>query len=308
MAKRLELDWNDVRYFLAAVRSRTLSGAARALGVKHSTIGRRLTALERSLGASLVIKRPDGLEPTQLGNKVMLLADEVERAMFGLQGLVDSEKKHIRLAAPSGFSKLFGEQIGRLHQQSPEISLEVLSGSRPVNLNKGEADLALRAGPVADQDLIVRKITKVGWSLYASEAYLQRRQPPVDPRELAGHELLGYHESLAAVPGAKWIEKYGANANIVLRTREMTEMLAAAVSGTGLAVLPCWLAESEPPMKRLTNDVLGTHTLSLVYRREMLLAEPVRMVMQFVIGVIREHSRLLSGLPEPSSLKRPRAG
>jgi DNA-binding transcriptional LysR family regulator len=114
-------------------------------------------------------------------------------------------------------------------------------------------------------------------------------------RDLAGHDILAFDESLANVPGAKWIAEHGAGATIVLRNREMTDMLAAAVSGLGLAVLPCMLAETEPTLRRLTSEVLGTHRMSLVYRREMLRADPIRKVIAFVSGVMREHAARLSG-------------
>ena len=81
----------------------------------------------------------------------------------------------------------------------------------------------------------------------------------------------------------------------MLRNREMTDMLAAAASGLGLAVLPCMLAETEPTLRRLTSEVLGTHGMSLVYRREMLRVVPARKVIAFVTSVMREHADRLGG-------------
>ena len=72
MVEPPDLDWDDLRYFLAAARQETLSGAARALGVKHSTIGRRISALERSLGAPLFVRQPDGLVLSGTGQDIPL--------------------------------------------------------------------------------------------------------------------------------------------------------------------------------------------------------------------------------------------
>jgi len=295
MVETAALDWNDLRYFLAAVRAKTLSGAARTLGVKHSTIGRRISTLERSLGAPLFVRRHDGLSLTPLGQNVLSRVEEVERAVLGLQALVGSEKKHVRLACPSGFGNFFGGQLQRFHREFPDIELELLSGSHRLDLKKGEAELALRVGPIADEDLIARKIGEIGWSLYASVAYLARHAAPADPCQLAGHEVLAYDRKLAGVPGAQWIEEYGRDATIVLRSGELTDTLAAARSGLGLAVLPCMLAETDPTLKRLTQDVLGQHSLSLIYRRETLLVEPVQKVVEFVISVMRENADLIGG-------------
>lgn len=296
MAASDDLDWDDLRFFLRAAQTGTLAGAARALGVEHTTVGRRLTALERSFGAPLVIRKPDGLQLTPLGERLLPLIEDVERAVLTVESEAANRQARVRLAVPSGFTKQFAEQIAQLRRESPDISLELLSGSRPADLKRGEAELALRMGPVTDEDLVAQHVGDAGWSLYAADAYLARRPAPENPRDLAGHDIIAFDESLARVPGAKWIAEHGTGATIVLRNREMTDMLAAAASGLGLAVLPCMLAETEPTLKRLTNEVLGTHRMSLVYRREMLRAEPIRKVIAFVTGVMREHAERLGGV------------
>jgi len=296
VAKPDALDWNDLRFFLVALRSRTLAGAARTLGVEHSTISRRLAALERSLDAPLVIRRPDGLHPTPLGEKLLVLAQDAERAVLAIEALAAAERKRIRLAVPSGFTAFFSAHLAGIQQDVPDVSLELLSGSRPVDLSRGEAELALRIGPVADEDLIARKMGDVGWSLYAAPGYLERRPAPVDPRDLKGHDIVGYDATLAAVPGAQWIEKYGEGAALVLRSRELADMVAAAAAGVGLAVLPCMLADTEPALRRLTDDVLGRRAIALVYRREMLQSETARGVIAFIAAVMRKHAARISGV------------
>jgi DNA-binding transcriptional LysR family regulator len=297
MAAADDLDWDDLRYFLRAVKAGTLAGAARAAGVEHSTIGRRLSALERSLGAPLVLRGPDGLTLTALGKELAPLAEEVERAVSAVRELVASRRERVRLAVPSGFTSFFAERIARLRAERPALSVEILSGARAVDLKRGEADLAIRIGPVTDEDLVMRKLCEVGWSLYASKAYLARRPAAADPTDLAGHEVIVYDGNLAGLPAAKWMEEHAATATIALRIRETTEMLTAAVAGVGLAVLPCYLADVEPMLVRLTPAVLATRNASLVYRREARLSEPVRAVIRFVADVMREHVAQLSGTP-----------
>src|SRR5260221_2992198 len=227
-----DLNWDDLRYLLRAIEAKTLAGAARKMRVEHTTIGRRISALERSLGAPLVFRSPDGLNLTPLGEQVAPLVEQVERAVLAVRDLVASQKARVRLAVPSGFTQLFTSgPLAQLRKDHPNLSLELVSGARPVDLKNGEADLALRSGPIADDDLIVRKVGESGWSLYGSEAYLARKSAPIDPNDLTGHELIGYDASLSAVPAAKWIEDRATKATIVLRSREMTDMLTAAFSG-----------------------------------------------------------------------------
>ncbi len=281
-----DLDWDDLRYFLHAVRAQTLAGAARALGVEHSTIGRRLTALEQTIGAALVLRGPDGLTLTPLGERLLPLAEDVERTVRSLQHAVASQQVRVRLAVPSGFTRLLADGFARLRRQHPEISLELVSGSRMVDLHKGEADLALRVGPLSDPELVARKVGESPWALYASDAYLARH-PVVDSADLSGHELIGYDESLASVPAAQWIESHASQATVVMRSREMIDMHAAVASGIGVAAIPCSLGDPDPTLHRV-SEVLGSRDVSLVYRREARLSEPVRIVAQFVVALMAE--------------------
>ena len=289
-----QLDWDDLRYFLRAVQAGTLAGAARAMGVEHTTVGRRLSTLERTLGAPLVLRGPEGLKLTQLGEQAAPLVEEVQRAVIALVDLVAAQRARVRLAVPSGFTALFMPRIAELRRQHPTLSVELVSGSRPVDLKKGEADLAIRIGPVADKDLVARKLCEAGWALYASEAYVAR-SARVDPSDLAGHEVIGYDPSLADVPAAKWLEARSMNASVVMRSREMTDMLAAATSGVGLAALSCMVGDAEPKLLRLTPELIATRSVSLVYRREAKLSAEVRAVIRFVVEIMREHADRILG-------------
>lgn len=297
MTKIEKLDWNDLRYFVAAVRAGTLAGAARALGVKHSTVGRRLTALERALGAAVMIRGGHGLQLPQLGEKLVPHLEAIERSVVELQNQAISQTARVRVAVATGLVKPFTPHLARFRRDHPDISLELLSSSLPADLNKGEAELALRVGPIAgvdpiaDENLVAQKIGDLGWSLYASPVYLARHAAPIDPRDLAGHEVLGFHSRLAAMPGAKWIAEHGAGASIVLINREIAEMATAAVAGVGLAVLPCIVADGESGLKRLTPEILGHNPLSVVYRREVALNRSVSIVIRLVIDAMRAHVR-----------------
>ena len=97
------------------------------------------------------------------------------------------------------------------------------------------------------------------------------------------------------MPGARWIEEHGAGANIVLRSRELIDLLDACQAGLGLAVLPCLSAISYPDLRRLTPEVFATSRLNLVYRKEVLVAAPVKSALEFVAGVLREYVGRMSG-------------
>lgn len=288
-------DWESVRFFSVAAESRSLSGAARRLGVEHTTVGRRITQLEHAVGAPLFVRGPQGLDLTALGVRVARLAGEMTALARAIQEVAVIERTNVRLVAPSGFTSLLTPALEALRVEQPRVLLEIVSGARRVDLRKGEADLALRIGPVDDQALIVRGLAEVGSALYGSRGYLARHDAPVDPDHLAGHAVIGFHRSLAQMPAAAWLAARTARANVVMRSREATDMLAAAQAGAGLAVLPCFLADPEPTLVRLTREPVARRKLSLVYRSESRLAPEFRAVVACLTELIRNHARLLRG-------------
>src|SRR5690606_29102847 len=100
-------------------------------------------------------------------------------------------------------------------------------------------------------------------------------------------------------PSAQWLEQRLAGANVVLRGRDAQDMLTAAVSGAGIAVLPCLIAAGEPTLRRLTPAVIATRPLSIVYRKEARSSTELRAVVRFVSDVVREQ---MDALRDRSSL------
>ena len=295
MAAADDFNWDDLRFFLRAAQQKTLAGAARSLGVQHTTIGRRLSVLERAFGAPLVLRGPEGLTLTPLGQRIAPLVLEVERAVSAARAAVKAECARVRLSVPQALTALFTQGLAQLRRDQPEISLEIISDNRPPDLKRGEVDLAVLVRTVIDVDLVRRSLGDIGWSLYATDAYLARHPGPVDATDLSGHEIVALKAESTSAPAAKWLAEHAANATVVSRSNASASLVAATVAGAGLALLPCFLAEAEPALKRLTPDVLIKHSVSLAYRREVRLAEPVRVAIRFVIDLMRKHAEELGG-------------
>jgi DNA-binding transcriptional LysR family regulator len=294
MASGSDIDWESVRYFLRAAESRSLSRAARSLRVEHTTVGRRLSSLERAVGAALVERSPAGLDLTPLGRRVFELAGEMAVLVQAIAELAAVERTNVRLVVPTGFTALVTPHLEALRRAHPHVSLDIVSGARRVDLRKGEADLAIRVGPIEDEALVARKLGEVASALYASRAYLERAGAP-DPSDLAGHAVIGFHRSLSQMPAAQWLAARAAKATIVLRSREAMDILAAAQSGAGLAVLPCLLGDADRSLVRLTPEPVATRRVSLVYRREARLSPEVRSVSSFIVDIMRQQAPKLRG-------------
>ncbi|HZP19274.1 MAG TPA: LysR family transcriptional regulator [Bauldia sp.] len=303
-------DWNDLRYFLALYRRRTLAGAARELRVQHSTVGRRLAALEEALGASLFTQAPDGFVPTEAGLAIVPLAEDAERAVQAIDRRISGSDARIagmvRLTTSEAFSGLIVRHLGRLRDRFPDLTVEVLAGNRSLDLARGEADLALRFTETTDPNLICKRVGSTAWSIYAALSYVERRGLLPSATDFRGHDVIGFDETLAAVPGALWLAEHGAGSREILRGNSIVAILNAAIVGMGVAILPCFIAEAEPTLRRLTPDIIGSREVWLVFHPDAARIARVRSVIDFVTETMAAEADRLGGTaaPVPAPLTR----
>jgi DNA-binding transcriptional LysR family regulator len=297
------VDWNDFRYFLAIARAGSFAGAARELGVEHTTVGRRLTALETALGTRLFVRGPEGLTITAAGRDVLPLCEEIAARAQAIERRVAGESDRVegtvRVAVSEALSGYFIKQSGALRDRHPGLTVEMLIGNQASDLLRGEADLAVRARPVTEPDLVARKLVSAGWSMYASADYLARRGMPPAPETLAGHDVIAFDDSMARTPGRIWFDTHAKGCNVAMRGNSLVAVLNAALSGLGLAVLPCFLAEGdpEPRLRRLTPRVLDTRDIHLVVHPDLARVARVRAVMDFIVELFARDAALWTGAP-----------
>jgi DNA-binding transcriptional LysR family regulator len=280
-------------------RAGTLAGAARTLGVRHTTVGRRLEVLEEALGASLFMRTPDGFALTDAGSGILALAEEMERAATAVErraaGSDDRIEGVVRLTTSEAFSGFLVRRLDVLHALHPKLIVEILGGNRFFDLSRGEADLAVRFAPTTQPDLIAKRIGDAGWSVYASKAYLARRGTPASFDDLLGHDVIGFDETMSGIPGARWLSDHAGRAEVVLRGNSILSPLNATVIGMGISVLPCFLAEAEPTLKRLLPDVVGSRELWLVCHPDVARIARVRTVIDFVTELVAREAVVLRG-------------
>lgn len=297
-------DWSDLRYFLAVFRARTLAGAGKRLRVEPTTIGRRLTALERSLEARLFDRTPDGFVLTAAGERVLDHAVEMEAQMAAIERKASGEDTRIagdvRLATSENLSVGFlASRLAPFLEKHPGVALEIVTGTAAVDLLRHEADLALRVGARMRPEqlsLIARRVAQVGLGLYASSAYLARRGPPSVDNGCAGHVIVGYGEALADVGPSKWLQEHAREATVALRCNSMLGAARAVASGAGLCVLPCFLADAEPGIERVIPKPVLAHDLWLVVHPSPRAAARVRAVSDFLVQLVRSENDTLSGV------------
>lgn len=241
------LDWDDLRHFLAIARHRTLSGAARALNVQQSTMGRRLDALQARAGATLLQKTPSGYTLTPAGESVLAHAERMEAEALAAERAVTG--RDVRLA---GLVRLTTVEtllvevlvpiLAAFCERYPDITVDVLVDARVLSLSRREADVALRLSRPEGNELVARRVGSVGYALYASEAYLARHGRPDVAAGCPGHRAILPDEELMHMPTFAWGVQATREATVAFRTNSYHAQAAAAEAGIGLAGLPHYLA------------------------------------------------------------------
>lgn len=301
------LDWNDAQFFLAVHRAGTLAGAARALKVEHTTVGRRLTAMEQALRAKLFVRTPEGFRLTEMGEQVLPLAEQAETALLQIErvALADDDRAegNVRVTTSESFAGILGRWVAELRAKHPRITVEILAGNESLDLTRRQADLAVRFSPTVQANLISRRVATLGWALYASHAYVEARGRVPSDGSLAGHDVIAFHESLSQVPGAQWLQKHGAGAHIVLRSGSLPAACHAAVGGLGIALIPCLLGDAEPRLVRVLPGIVGTRDGYLVVHPDLARVARVRVVMAFLVERFATHAPFLSGLTGEAGIR-----
>jgi DNA-binding transcriptional LysR family regulator len=245
------LNWDDFRLIQAIAETRSLGGAAERLGLNHSTVFRRLGALEEQLRLKLFERARVGYSPTGPGAEMIALARRMA------DDIVDFERKiaggdvkpsgEVRVATnDSMVAYLLAPVASRFRDAFPEIRLDMVVGNQALNLARRDADVALRATDTPPDTLVGRRIASIAWATYAAPALLARYGQPDHPQA----PWIGYGEALASVPAVRELGEKVPASRIVYRTSTVVGQVEAATAGLGFAVMPCFVGDSHGGVKR----------------------------------------------------------
>jgi DNA-binding transcriptional LysR family regulator len=254
-------DWDDLKYLLAVARHGSTTAAARALGVNQSTVQRRLAELERRVGQALVQRHPSGYRLTEAGAALLPHAEAVAQAVAGVEQRVDALRHDtvgiVRLTCPEPIVGRLRQSglLDRFHARYPGLRVEFVMSDRYLDITRGDADVALRSGDTDDGELVGRKLADSLWAVYASRSYFERRGRPDNIDALAGHDWVGFDESMSRHRAAQWLQRIAPDARIVARNDSVLGLLYSARAGLGLAALPTAIADAEPELVRVLGPV-----------------------------------------------------
>jgi len=292
------MDWEDLRYFHAVAREGSLAGAARALGVNHSTVFRRINRLEDAMGVRLFERLREGyvlsVAGEDLRDSAERIADEVDDAGRRLQGRDARLTGTLTLTTTDTLMNGYlGAHLAGFQRQYPEVTLEVVLDTQYLNLSKRQADVALRPTPNPPETLVGRRLAGIGVAIYGAPGYLERagRDTP-----LAAHRWLGFDAALAHLAAAAWMRKTIPDADCRFRANNLMALMGAARAEMGLAALPCFIGDPDPGLERIEmlSAEPGT-ALWVLTHADLRNTARVRAFMETVGASIRKDRAVLEG-------------
>jgi DNA-binding transcriptional LysR family regulator len=296
------LSWDDFRYVKAIAESRSLAGAAERLGINHSTVFRRLGQIEQHLGSRLFERGRGGYALTASGEQMVELANRLGEDIVTFERRVTGQDLR-----PSGelrvtttdiiLLRLLQDVLVGFRRAYPKIVLDLIVTSKPLNLSKRDADIALRATyPGADVQTGTR-LTSIAWAIYGPIRLASRSfDPMTDGRR---HDWIAFADNTSIAKAMKWLKEHVPEDRIVYKVNTLVGLAEAAAAGIGLALMPCFVGAGVPGLARLTPaipEVAGE--LWLLTHPDLQNSVRVRAFMDFCAAEIGRREKMIECRPD----------
>lgn len=296
-----KLAWTELQYVLAVAEAGSLNAAARVMGVDHTTVLRRIAALEKQLSLRLFDRSPRGYVLTAGGEEMLEVARTIDERVTTLERRLSGRDLRltgtVRLATADTLAhSILPPHLEAFTAQNPELGLELTTSNSLVNLTRRDADVCLRPASDPPPNLVGRKLSMIAFALYATPAYLAKVPAR---RELAAHTWLVPDESLAETAAGRWTtsELARSGARVALRADSLVALHNAAVGGMGVALLPCYLGDLSPALERVRPEAVAgvTTELWLLTHRDLRGMARVRALMDFLGAALAKQRDLIEG-------------
>lgn len=295
-------DWNDLRIFLAVAREGSTLAASRTLNINQTTVSRRIQTLEHGLGLTLFDRDTRGYGLTPQGRALLARAEAVEAATN------DLETEALRLArdltgvirvtsAEAIMTHIVSPLITQYRRLHPEVRFENLSSETRLNLEKGEADVAFRAGGEMTGDTLVhQRLPDVCWTAYCSEAYIAANGAPSCMEDLRDHSIVAYGAAPSMQKFSIWFMSFVSGDQVVATCNSIPNMSGVLRSGMGVGLLACLDGDATPgPVRCFPPPPELDSPWWLVASHEAYQQPRVRSFMAFAADCIRRERRGLRG-------------
>ncbi len=302
------LDWDGLRYFLEVARTQRVSAASLRLGVQHSTVSRRIHALERELGTVLFDKsKSSGFTLTEDGNRFFAYAEQIEGTLLTAREAISGQSQalsgHLRVGSTEGFGNyVLTPLMVDFQRRFPAITLDIMPVPRFISLSKREADIAISLERPQRGPYLCTKLQDYSLKLYGSQDYLARSAPILTKADLAEHAFIGYVEELLFSDRLRYLDDMVANSRVIFKSTSVIAQYHAALQGESLAILPCFMAAQDPRLRAvLDNEILVTRSFWMYCHEDLRHSKRVMALWDFLKKSVQLNQPLLRG--EAGSLR-----
>jgi len=251
------MDWDNLRYFLELARAGTLTAAARRLGVDHTTVARRIQALERGMGAQLFFREASGHRLTEAGRRLQPQVEAMEQSFRELEFSTPAATEEelagvVRVGVTEAFSTvILAPALATFAQRHPRLVIDLLALPRQVNLSRREADIVISLERPARGPVMTTRLCDYSLHLYAARRYLEQHPPILSVEDLRGLSFIGYVEDLLFSKELQYLDDAHRPERIALRSTSLLAQYQATRAAAGVAVLPAFVAEHDPLLRRV---------------------------------------------------------
>jgi len=241
------MNWDDMRLFLAVARTGSISGAAKQLGVQHSTVSRRMRSLEEKLGARLIERKKGGYELTVAGENVKQSAIRIEREMLGVdEALLGKDTRlvgSLRVTAINNMaSSVLMPMFAQFSVKHPMVDLYINVSNTDASLAQREADIAIRLTNTPTDTLVGKRLVTVASTIYGSRQYLKKIKQQAAEAKWIGVNCCAFHKT--------WTKQNCSHQSHNFYSDDTLLTLSAIKEGLGISFLPCFLGDTDPALER----------------------------------------------------------
>lgn len=288
---------DDLIYFLAVAQRGRLVRAATQLGVDHTTVSRRINALERSLGHRLFDRTERGWLLTSAGESLLNPAESVNTAVALAQerlGVGDALSGTVRVTCPDGFGTfLLAPSLGDFCRRHPDLSVEIVTATRHLDESVRGFDVAVTLEPPSSGRFTHMHLTDYLLRLYATPEYLASRPPIARVEDLESHVLIFYIDHLLDLPSLRLLQRLPGQPRV--QSTNVVAQWQAAAAGVGIAPLPQYIAGADPRLIPVLPGLEFRRRYWLVLAREHSRLQRVQEIVKLLHGVVGQEKQGLLG-------------
>jgi|GEM_PF-1073762 len=252
----MDLNWEELRCLVAVIEEKSLTNAAKKLGISQPTVSRRIKDLQNAFGSELLQRDQDEYVATEIGASVYQLACQMRSAAWSIE--CKAKEANTQLEGSISLATTDCIAVSWLHQHLSEfaetfplVELKIVTSLDLLSINARQADIAIRVGTHGTEELFSQKIGKINFGLYASAGYLRAKGTPNSLKELENHTVIDSLGGLGDTIQVRTLHEHGIKTDNAIGSDNLLAQARVAAEGLGIVPLPHYLANWQPAIHRL---------------------------------------------------------